>query len=50
MRCKILITKKFPAKSSRIRSYGTFSAALGSFRLKSGANWTCRGGDLKEDF
>jgi hypothetical protein len=24
LRCKIVITKKFPAKSSRIRSYGAF--------------------------
>jgi hypothetical protein len=24
LRCKIIKTKEFPAKSSRIRSYGTF--------------------------
>jgi hypothetical protein len=24
LRCKIVITKEFPAKSSRIRSYGAF--------------------------
>jgi hypothetical protein len=37
LRCKIVKTKEFPAKSSRIRSYGPFWTANGYFRLKSGA-------------
>jgi hypothetical protein len=43
-------TKKFPAKSSRIRSYVVFRPLSGSFRLKDGAKRTRRDGDLKEDF
>jgi len=36
LRCKIVKTMKFPAKSSRIRSYKQFLAFVGSFRLKGG--------------
>jgi hypothetical protein len=50
LRCKILITKKFPAKSSRIRSYVDVSATSGSFRLDGGAKRTYQNDDLKEDF
>ena len=31
LRCKIFITKEFPAKSSRIRSYGAFRPLLATF-------------------
>jgi hypothetical protein len=31
LRCKIVKTKEFPAKSSRIRSYGTFWSLLAVF-------------------
>jgi hypothetical protein len=50
LRRKILITKKFPAKSSRIRSYVTFRPLLAASVLKRGAKRTCRDDDLKEDF
>jgi hypothetical protein len=33
VRCKIFITKEFPAKSSRIRSYVTFRPLLAAFGL-----------------
>jgi hypothetical protein len=48
--CKILITKRFPAESSWIRSYVEFFASFGSFRLKGGAKRMYRDNDLKEDF
>jgi hypothetical protein len=44
LRCKIVKTKEFPAKSSRIRSYGTFWPVIGRFRLKSGAKRTRQDG------
>jgi hypothetical protein len=31
LRCKIVKTKEFPAKSSRIRSYGTFRPLLAAY-------------------
>jgi hypothetical protein len=50
VRCKIVITKELPAKSSRIRSYGPFWPLPAAFWLKNGAKRTCRYDDLKEDF
>jgi hypothetical protein len=50
VRCKIVKTKEFPAKSSRIRSYGQFWPLPASFRLKSGAKRRRRDDDLKEEF
>jgi hypothetical protein len=35
LRCKIVKTKEFPAKSSRIRSYVDVSASSGRFRVVS---------------
>ena len=37
LRCKIVKTKKFPAKSSRIRSYGTFWRLLTAFGMQGDA-------------
>jgi hypothetical protein len=50
LRCKIVKTKEFPAKSSRIRSFVTFWPLLAAFWLKVGVKRTCRDDDLKEDF
>jgi hypothetical protein len=36
LRCKIVKTKEFPAKSSRIRSYGPFRPLLAEWRRKEG--------------
>ena len=46
LRCKIVKTKEFPAKSSRIRSYGTFWPLLA--RLKGGAKRTYRDDDWRK--
>jgi hypothetical protein len=36
LRCKIVITKEFPAKSSRIRSYGPFRPLPAEWRREEG--------------
>jgi hypothetical protein len=46
LRCKIVKTKEFPAKSSRIRSYVDFSATTSRFRLDGGATRTYQNDDL----
>jgi hypothetical protein len=46
LRCKILRTKKFPAKSSRIRSYATFQ----SLRAEKRPEEYVRDDELKKDF
>jgi hypothetical protein len=50
LRCKIVKTKEFPAKSSRIRSYVVVSATSGNLRLDGGAKRTYQNDDLKEVF
>jgi hypothetical protein len=49
LRCKIVKTKEFPAKSSRIRSYGPFRPLL-TLPDSRRREKDCRDDDLKEDF